>query len=114
MKSFVSLIAVFFSLVGLSEELKCNGTEPFWTLSVAGNEVRLLTPDTRDSISKIASRQYAVNSNMAQVIKTSTSTLTLILGSDCRDGMTEENYTHHIVLQKAGKVFYGCCHLLAR
>lgn len=91
---------------------KCGGTEPFWGATILENKVVFADPELENpSISSIVSRRSAagVGPDYVFVVKTKSLSATVVSGS-CTDGMSDTEYSHHIVIDRGHQsVLYGCC-----
>ncbi len=109
-----ALAALSVSQAAFAIDMQCAGTEPFWGVSVSGTTLTYSSPEMENAAKlKIKSTRQAAGmaGNVAAVIKTKYSTLTIVAGADCSDGMSEDTYTHHAVYDVNGTVLYGCCNL---
>jgi uncharacterized membrane protein len=96
----------------------CAGTEPFWTLTVAGPSLTFDRAGFKSSgkLSIISTLQAAgMKPDVAKLVKTKRTTLTIVRGT-CSDGMSDDKFSHHAVFEKrtvlgGDDVFYGCCNL---
>lgn len=112
-KVFLALTAMVLSIPAFAINLDCSGTEPFWNASVKNNIMTVSDPtlDTSAKLRVLSVNQAAgFTANNIMVVKTKYSRLTVVAG-DCNDGMSEETYSHHAVLERDGIVFGGCCNL---
>lgn len=124
MKSLITAFCSLF-LIGAAgaqaADFSCVGTEPFWSLKVAGNTLTFSTPEDPDGTAmKIKSVRDAAGlaPGFARVYRVKrgchSATLTIVHDEKCSDGMSDQTYTHAAVYDDGGKtVFYGCCSIPA-
>jgi len=108
-----------FANTNLPQGLTCSGTEPFWSLVMAGDKIIYSTPDQ-------SAKTYAlVDSGLMQNLGGTTSfvigqnnskPLTGIVSNQiCSDGMSDIDYARRIdLLISAGGAtsgYSGCCHV---
>lgn len=115
MKSLLVLLAMSLSVSAMATDFKCAGTEPFWGMSITGDQLSYDYPadepvnKTETIVSKklMAARPEA----FGVVAKTKKVTATIVLNDQCSDGMSDEIYSHTVVLDVKGlpMVFEGCC-----
>lgn len=113
MKKLIVLLSLVMSASAMaSTDFSCSGTEPFWDLSIKGNEMsyNLFMSDETTKTEEVISRQTAigVSEDYALVVKTATSSATIITG-ECSDGMSDTIYSNHIIYNSGDAVLYGCC-----
>ncbi|MBC7427920.1 MAG: hypothetical protein H7336_04855 [Bacteriovorax sp.] len=95
-----------------ASDFSCGGTEPFWDLTIKGSTVtyNAFLADESIKVEKIISRTQAAGTqeDTAVVIKSETLTSTILAG-ECNDGMSDNIYSHRIVLTSGDSVLTGCC-----
>ncbi|MBY0416410.1 MAG: hypothetical protein K2Q18_19700 [Bdellovibrionales bacterium] len=113
MKKIIALLTLTVSITAMADttNYKCFGTEPFWDFKIKENQTvfnEMFEDETKTET--ILSRVTAANvgDNTAFVVKTKSTTATVVAGA-CSDGMSDETYSHHIVLENDTSVLYGCC-----
>lgn len=112
----ISLLGMFTVMLltinfASAADMKCNGTEPFWSVSVKNGSLTYDNPSNDgSSVRTIESTRDAAGTmpGYITVIKTASSTLTVVAGT-CNDGMSDNEYSHHAVFDVDGTVFGGCC-----
>lgn len=112
MKTWIAALALLSAATAFATEMKCGGTEPFWAVTVKNGKMTFSSPESpQDAVSAVVSTREAAGmiAGTATVVKTKNSTLTVVRGADCSDGMSEETYTHHAIYDADGTVFSGCC-----
>lgn len=114
---FAILLAAFATNSFAASNWQCVGTEPFWGATILDTKIVFASPELeRPDSSSIVSRQTAagVGPDFAFVIKTKNLSATVVSGA-CTDGMSDTEYTHHIVIDRGNtRVLYGCCNLMKR
>lgn len=115
MKSLLVLLAMTASVSAMATDYKCSGTEPFWGMSVNGNKISYdyyldtEVNKTEEILSKklMAARPEA----FGVVVSTEKVTATIVLNDQCSDGMSEQIYSHSVVLDVKDfpMVLEGCC-----
>lgn len=103
------------SVSAMATDYKCSGTEPFWGMSIKGDklsydyygEVEINKTEKILSKKLMAARPEA----FGVVAKTRKVTATIVLNDQCTDGMSEETYSHSVVLDVKAlpMVLEGCC-----
>ena len=96
-----------------SVQLRCVGTEPFWSVRVNNGRMTYSTPGQADATLRVRSVSTAagMSPDVVRVIRSQHARLTVI-GGACSDGMSEIEYTYHAVYEHADAVLYGCCRAL--
>ena len=110
MKTTIALILLTLSASSFASEYECFGTEPFWGAKITKTELSIDDFETQ-STSKIMSRETAagVGEDYAFIVRTKDQTASVIAG-ECNDGMSDNIYSHHIMIDNVGgRVVYGCC-----
>lgn len=111
-KKIISTSITFFSLSAFSAtDYACVGTEPFWSLNLIKDKVILNDYSKKvNHTLDVTSRTSATgtSNDYAFVVTTKYSTLTFLQGS-CNDGMSDIEYSHHVIYKNGSNVLYGCC-----
>lgn len=110
---FTVLTLAMFSLPTFAAEIKCIGTEPFWSATVKNGILKYNDPIQEKPVSlKVLSIKNAegFSPNNIQVIKTKFTRLSLVRG-ECSDGMSDNIYSHHAIYEKDDVVLGGCCNI---
>lgn len=114
-KIIIALTIALSSTAAMAANYSCIGTEPFWGLKMVGSKMIFASPELeRPTISSIDSKRSAagVGPEFAFVVKSGKTTATVVTGA-CTDGMSDTEYTHHIVVDRGNEsVLYGCCNEL--
>lgn len=114
---FTLILTAFTTTSFAASNWKCVGTEPFWGATILDNKVVFASPELERPVSSsIVSLQTAagVGPDFAFVVKTQNLTATVVSGA-CTDGMSDNEYTHHIVIDRGNtRVLYGCCNQMKR
>jgi uncharacterized membrane protein len=112
---------VMFSTSAFAEfkGLVCFGTEPFWDIdiNVTQGTLKYKAPENlKGTVYKMAKPVSAIGMGelTVMVFKGSRSDVSATVLSDqiagkCSDGMSENEYTFHVVYRKGSEVKYGCC-----
>lgn len=110
MKLTLATLIAFTSLSSFASTLKCVGTEPFWGAEITDKVVRYSDPVNENMSLKILSKKNAIGfaEGAAFVVKTKYASAAVTMG-ECSDGMSDEVYSHTIVLEMNGNVLAGCC-----
>lgn len=110
MKLTLSLFIALTSFSTSAATLNCVGTEPFWGAQITDKMLRYSDPVNEKMSLKILSKKMAVGygEDGAFVVKTKYANASVALG-ECSDGMSDEVYSHTIVLEMNGNVLAGCC-----
>lgn len=103
-------------------DLFCVGTEPFFALdiSVANGMMKETSPeDLKGTMYKIDGpiNAQGLQDSVVMVFKGHYSDITLNVISEhvagkCSDGMSDEEYSYHLVYVNGQNVKYGCCKLM--
>lgn len=108
----IALTIALSSSAAMAANYSCGGTEPFWGLKMVGNKFIFADPELeRPTVSTIDSKRSAagVGPEYVFVVKSGKATATVVTGT-CSDGMSDTEYTHHIVIDRGNeRVLYGCC-----
>lgn len=115
MKKLILLLALSFSVSAMAIDYTCSGTEPFWGMSIKGEK---LSYDYYGEVEvnkteKILSKKFmaARPEAFGVVAKTRKVTATIVLNDQCSDGMSDQTYSHSVVLdiKALPMVLEGCC-----
>ena len=112
-KAILAITAMALSIPAFAANLECGGTEPFWNASVKKGIMTVSDPslETSAKLRVLSINQAAgFSADNIMVVKTKFSRLTVVAGN-CSDGMSEETYSHHAVLERDGIVLGGCFNL---
>lgn len=113
MKTTIALLALAFSVSSaFAGEYECFGTEPFWGAKITETHISVDNFESQTS-SPITYRETAagVGDEYAFVVKSEKHSASIITG-ECNDGMSDNIYSHHIILEGAdsfNRPVYGCC-----
>lgn len=107
MKNYLAL--VIFSLSFNASALTCYGTEPFFGLAIDSTSMIFGFYGVGELREKIISKTDAQGTkDFAYKVRTNNMSASIITG-DCNDGMSDRNYSFHLLLERGNDVFYGCC-----
>lgn len=115
MKTLIALLTLTASVSSMAVDYKCSGTEPFWGTSIKGDKLsydyygEIEINKTEKIISK---KLMAARPEIFGVVaKTRKATATIILNDQCTDGMSDQTYSHSVVLdiKALPMVLEGCC-----
>lgn len=114
MKKLIVLLSLAMSVSAMAaSDYSCGGTEPFWDLTIKGNAVTYneFMADETTKTEEILTRKTAhgLVEDFAFEVKTSSMTASVVKDATCSDGMSEQTYSHAILLNVDGAVLYGCC-----
>jgi len=115
MKLLLVLLTMTLSVSAMATDYTCSGTEPFWGMSIKGDKLsydyygEVEVKKTEKILSKklMAARPEA----FGVVAKTKKVTATIVLNDQCSDGMSDQIYSHSLVLDVKAlpMVLEGCC-----
>ena len=95
--------------------LQCVGTEPFWSLSIAGKSATYQTPDKDAVASAIGKIEQSRNSTIVWLVRPSSgpvSSATIEARQACSDNMSDRIYSFRITIEtRDGQLLSGCCDL---
>lgn len=108
-KVFLVLLFLFSLNIFAQSELRCFGTEPFFSASITENTFAF-TLIGLDGISlPIESKTNAHGTrDFAYKVKSQGVEASIITG-ECNDGMSDRVYSHHILIEIGKNIYYGCC-----
>jgi uncharacterized membrane protein len=100
----------------------CVGTEPFFSVDIDVNSGKLnyTAPEVLNGMDyKISKPMNAVGLNELTVVVfkgkgVNATVLSNDVGARCTDGMSDNEYSYHLVLTRGDIVNYGCCELKAQ
>ena len=97
-----------FDAVAPEEVVTLTGTEPFWTLRIAGTEGLWTTPDNQPGTAFAATR-FAGNNGLgiSGTLDGKPLTATLTPG-ECSDGMSDRVFPYVATIALGGETFEGC------
>ena len=97
-----------FDAVAPDEAVTMLGTEPFWSLKVAGGEGVWSTPDNQPG-TRFAAQRFAGNGGMgfSGTLDGKPLTATLTPG-DCSDGMSDRRFPFVATMALGGETWEGC------
>lgn len=109
----VTTTAVHAQVAPASVQLRCVGTEPFWSVFVSRGRMTYSTPGQRDATLRVRSVNTAagMSPETVRVIRSQHARLTVVAGA-CSDGMSDLEYGYHAVYEHSDTVLYGCCRVL--
>ncbi len=112
---FLASLVILLNISNINaNEFSCFGTEPFWSASIKGNQVTLNmlgTDEVRATKIESVKNANGTGHNFAFVIETDKNMSLNIIQGQCSDGMSDNVYSHQILLNDNGNVFFGCCNL---
>lgn len=113
MQFLVALFALF-STPALADVkgYACMGTEPFFSLKVQGQNLKLETPDGLNSQMAVTGpiTPHGVPEGAVAVYKSKENDVVVsIVYGKCTDGMSDKEYPYHLVYSKDEHALYGCC-----
>jgi uncharacterized membrane protein len=114
MKLFVS---IFVSLLAISAQAKilyCVGTEPFWGADINLTKGLVTISDTENVKGTTVKAQITpaagTSLDYAFVAKSKYTLLAVVGNETCSDGMSDEKYSHSVILTGYGaQPLVGCC-----
>ena len=86
------------------------GTEPFWALDIAGEELRFKTPeDTAGMMLRASETEAAGDTLRWSGVTADTGSFEVALWDDrCSDGMSDKTWSHRAVVRIGGTEYRGC------
>ena len=127
MKNLLIALSLILStsavLASDSVKLKCTGTEPDWNISVDGQTVVYKSPTNlkgttylnaynTEAAGMVAGNGFQVNASTKRNIQKITLSVIKAGSEGCSDGMSEDPYTHSVLVNVGGKLLLGCCNIL--
>ncbi len=109
MKKFIALLALTASLSAMATDYKCVGTEPFWSLKITETQMSLDMEDVVRTESVQSKIQAAGMADEFAFVVTSASGSATVISGECSDGMSDNIYSHHVVVKAGPMVLAGCC-----
>ncbi|MGZ3744433.1 MAG: hypothetical protein ACXWRE_02735 [Pseudobdellovibrionaceae bacterium] len=115
MKYLFSFIFVTLATLSLhAKTLNCVGTEPFWSASINldNGTVKISDPDSGKGISLSTKIIPAAGTSevYAFLAKGKYTSLAVVRNENCNDGMSEEKYTHTVLMSGyKNQPYVGCC-----
>ncbi|MDH5179022.1 MAG: hypothetical protein OEZ39_01565 [Gammaproteobacteria bacterium] len=103
----------------LLEELKCLGTEPFWSLDRKGKVIHLKMFNDAESaytIKKIKTSHNNTNEWLILTARNSDQVKMDIAVSEtgqCSDGMSDDSYRYEVRFRQGDDYLNGCCHRIS-
>ncbi len=103
--------------------LVCLGTEPFWSLKIDALKGRMgfSAPGAKAATYAVTKplNAHGVQEMMVMVFKglksdVSATVISSSLAGKCTDGMSDAEYSYHVVYTNRKAVQYGCCELMAQ
>ena len=103
-----------FDKVAPGEDVTLTGTEPFWTLRVAGEDATWTTPENQPGV-RFAAARFAGNNGLgfSGTLEGEPLTATLTPGT-CSDGMSDRRYPYVATVAWKGTTYKGCGHTSAQ
>lgn len=102
-----------------AKDFDCGGTEPFFNVKIRGKRLEYNDPLVSSKVKKYntSGPRDAAGLSSGNVFtytdKNKTILLTLLnstmAGGTCSDGMSEQVYSHHLILVQDDHTYYGCC-----
>lgn len=118
MKILILFLTMFLSTPAVAIDYLCSGTEPFWGMKIEGHKLsyEYYGEEEVKKTGKILSRKLmaARPESFGVVAKTKKVTATIVLNDQCSDGMSEETYSHSVVLdiKALPMALEGCCNYI--
>lgn len=119
MKSLIAFLALSLSVSAMATDYICSGTEPFWGMKIKGDKLSYdyYGENEVNKTEKILSKKLmaARPESFGVVAKTRNVTATITLNDQCSDGMSDQTYSHSVVLDAKAEsvVFEGCCNVVS-
>jgi uncharacterized membrane protein len=96
--------------------LQCVGTEPFWSLSIAGKSATYQTPEKDAVASGIQKIVQSRNSTIVWLVRPSSGPVlgaTIEARQACSDNMSDHIYSFRVTIEtRDGQLLSGCCDLV--
>lgn len=106
------LLILGFTSTAPAATWDCGGTEPFWSMKIEDRFMFFNHPDLGETNYVILREMQSMGTkDPTLVIKSMGLRAIAVIRPNpaCSDGMSEEKYTHDIVLIRGNDVFTGCC-----
>lgn len=119
MKFLILFLAMSLSTPAMAIDYMCSGTEPFWGMKIEGHKLsyEYYGEEEVKKTEIILSKKLmaARPESFGVVAKSKKATATIVLNDQCSDGMSEETYSHSVVLDlKALPIaLEGCCNQIS-
>lgn len=109
MKKLIAVLALTLSVSTMASEFSCVGTEPFWSLKITETQMSLDMMDGVQTEAVQSKTQAAGTAEDYAFVVTSASGSATVVRAECNDGMSDNIYSHHVVLKSGSVVLAGCC-----
>lgn len=115
MKTLIALTLMSLSFSSFAVDYTCSGTEPFWGMKIVGDKLSYdyYTETEVHRTERIKSKKFmaARADSFGVIAKTRKVTATIVLNDQCSDGMSDQTYSHSVVLDvnSLPTALEGCC-----
>lgn len=114
MKLLMAIFTLFAAVSLQAKVMSCVGTEPFWgaTLNLDNGVVKIAEPSSEKgaTIKTVITSAAGTSGDYAFVAKGKYTSLVVMNNQNCTDGMSEETYTHSVMLiGYKSQPWFGCC-----
>lgn len=105
----------------VKEFFSCHGTEPFWSVQISDKEITFESPNDEKAFhyplnkpkeAAMVSLEYIRIYESQSKDKKSRIRIILLKRKNnytCTDGMSDEQFTYEVIVEKDGKYYHGCC-----
>jgi uncharacterized membrane protein len=112
-KTIATLAVLMLTSTVHAAVFRCMGTEPFWTAQINTTKqvTKLqLTGPEGSTISTKITQAAGTTGDYAFTAEGKYVTFSVVTDAACNDGMSDNTYTHAVLLKRAGtSPLYGCC-----
>jgi len=114
MKIIMSVFSLLTVVSLQAKVMNCVGTEPFWdaTIDLSNGKVKITDPSNEKgvSIKTEVTPAAGTTGEFAFVAKGKYTSLVVMSNDTCSDGMSEEKYTHSVMMiGYNSQPWFGCC-----
>lgn len=114
MKVLMVILTLLTAVSAHAKTLSCGGTEPFWgaTINLDNGVVKINEPSKEKgvAIKTIITSAAGTAGDYAFIAKGKHTAMVVIHNPTCTDGMSEETYTHSVMMiGYKSQPWFGCC-----
>lgn len=118
--------SLLISIVSFAEVkgLACGGTEPFWSLDIdaTNGKMHFSSPENMKGSTFAVTpplKARGIQDTLIMVFKgiksdVSATAISSAIAGKCNDGMSDTEYSYHVIYTNRKVVRYGCCDLKAQ
>ncbi len=114
MKIVIAVVTLLAAVSLQAKVMSCGGTEPFWdaTINLDNGKVTIADPfnEKGATIKTVITSAVGTSGDYAFVAKGKYTSLVVMNNSTCTDGMSDETYTHSVMMiGYKSQPWFGCC-----